>query len=243
MRPLTATELLQVWERSLNQTILEKTFNLLATACSAADTKDIGHLSIGERDARLLQLREWTFGSRLQNMIKCPQCNEVIEWQSDTNKLYLQPIPPDLSVRTFEMEKDSIHIRFRLPDSHDVLNAATNKEGNKTILQNCILEISSKNGTPDVRELTEEIWMTLNDRMAKEDPQANISISLDCPSCFYRWEAVFDIVSFFWAEINNWATRILQEVYLLARAFGWSEKDILNMSSRRRQLYIQMIGK
>jgi len=241
LRPLTATELLQVWETGLKQSILEKTFSLLAKACLASDPQAMGYLSIGERDARLLQLREWTFGSRLRNIIKCTQCNEFIEWESNTSELYLQPISPDLSVRTFEIEKDSLHIRFRLPDSFDILRATSKREESKTILENCILEVSDKDRKTS--DLTEDIWMLLNDRMAAEDPQANIRINLSCPTCSHQWEAVFDIVSFFWAEIDNWATRILHEVYLLARAFGWSERDILNMSSRRRQLYIQMISK
>src|SRR6188474_3118704 len=108
--------------------MLDKTLGLLAMACSANDPRDIGHLSIGERDARLLQLREWTFGQRLQNVTTCPQCNESIEWESDLKDLYLQPILPGLSVKTFVLEKDPFHIRYRLPDSFDMLKAVSNKE-------------------------------------------------------------------------------------------------------------------
>lgn len=243
MRPLTTSELLEVWEKGLHQTLLEKTMCLLVKACSGDDPDQLGHLSIGDRDARLLQLREWTFGSQLHNMTKCPHCNEMVEWQSDTKNLYLQPPSHNFSVRTFEIEKDAFHIRFRLPDSVDILKAISNKEATKTIIGNCVLEINSKDGAGSIDDLNEDVWMELSERMAKEDPQANITINLSCPACSNTWNAIFDIVSFFWAEINNWAKRIMQEVCLLARAFGWSERDILNMGSYRRQLYIQMIGK
>lgn len=221
--------------------MFDKTICLLAKTCSVEDPKQLGHLSIGDRDAILLQLREWTFGSKLNNMTKCPHCNEVVEWQSNTNELYFQSIPSDLSIRTFEVEKDLFHIRFRLPDSFDMLNAISNKDGGKTVLETCILEVN--NGECTTNDLDEAALMAVNERMAKEDPQANISINLNCPSCSNQWKAVFDIVSFFWLEINNWAKRMLHEVYLLARAFGWSEKDILAMSPYRRQLYIQMISR
>jgi hypothetical protein len=241
LRPLTPSELLDVWEKGLQQSMFEKTIDLLAKACSVDDPKQLGHLSIGDRDAMLLQLREWTFGSKLHNLTKCPHCNEVVEWQSDTNELYLQSIPLDLSIRTFEIEKDLFHIRFRLPDSFDLLKAMSNKETTKTVLGNCILEVN--NGESTTNDLDEDALMAVNERIAKEDPQANININLNCPSCSHQWNAVFDIVSFFWAEISSWAKRMLHEVYLLARAFGWSEKDILIMSPYRRQLYIQMIGR
>jgi hypothetical protein len=64
---------------------------------------------------------------------------------------------------------------------------------------------------------------------------------LTCPNCCNQWEGQFDIASYLWTEINTWARHMLQEVYLLARAFGWSEYAILTMSPQRRQLYLEMI--
>ena len=51
-----------------------------------------------------------------------------------------------------------------------------------------------------------------------------------------------DIASFFWSEIHSWAQRALREVATLARAYGWREADILSMSARRRQAYLEMIS-
>ena len=73
MRALKAMELLTVWERGLNQTLLERVLALLIAACPKIDSETIAGLSIGERDARLLQLREWMFGSHLVNTAQCPQ--------------------------------------------------------------------------------------------------------------------------------------------------------------------------
>ena len=56
-----------------------------------------------------------------------------------------------------------------------------------------------------------------------------------------RWRAVFDIVTFFWSEIEAWACRILREVHILASAYGWCERDILALTSARRQFYLEMV--
>jgi hypothetical protein len=50
-----------------------------------------------------------------------------------------------------------------------------------------------------------------------------------------------DIITFFWMEIKTRARRLLTEVHLLARTYGWSENDILTMSPRRRTMYLQMV--
>mgnify|MGYP003381458898 FL=1 len=63
-----------------------------------------------------------------------------------------------------------------------------------------------------------------------------------CPSCDHRWSALFDIVSFFWREIDDWARRTLREVHSLGRAYGWSEADILTLSAWRRRAYLEMIA-
>ena len=245
MKPLSAFELLNSWEEGIDQPLHEKTLRLLAKACSVGDYNDMGLLSIGERDARLLHLREWLFGSRLMNMANCPQCREPIEWETNTEDLHLQLLPAELSVRSFKLDKDDFSIHFRLPNTHDITNAiadSANPSGQKKILSDCIVDISKKGKKFKGNDLPDEVWDVLSKRMEEEDPQADIRMKIDCPACKHTWEARFDIVSFLWAEIHNWAQRIIQEVALLARSFGWSEKDILNMSARRRQLYLQMIG-
>jgi hypothetical protein len=244
VKPLSASELLTVWEDGLDQPLLEKTMRLLGKACSVADYYDIGLLSIGERDARLLQLREWMFGYRLMNMTHCPKCKEAVEWEATTENLHLQQLPAELAVRSFMFEKGDYLINFRLPNTHDISNALSDPSyqgDHKKLLSDCIVEVNKKGKKHKEKKLPDEVLDALSRRMEEEDPQADIRMSIQCPACAHQWQARFDIVSFLWAEIHNWAQRMMQEVYLLARSFGWSEKDILNMSSRRRQLYLQMI--
>jgi len=78
--------------------------------------------------------------------------------------------------------------------------------------------------------------------MSEIDPQADTKLSLVCPSCEHAWQADFDIISFFWREIDAWAQRTLLEVVYLASAYGWREADILNMSPWRRHFYLGALG-
>ena len=45
-----------------------------------------------------------------------------------------------------------------------------------------------------------------------------------------------------WAELDAWARRLLLDVHTLARAYGWSERDILQLTETRRQFYLNLIG-
>ena len=83
---------------------------------------------------------------------------------------------------------------------------------------------------------------TVSQRMAVADPQADVRLAMTCPACGHKWKAIFDIVSFFWSEIDSWVKRTLHEVHVLASVYGWSEAEILHMSAWRRQSYLAMVG-
>ena len=94
----------------------------------------------------------------------------------------------------------------------------------------------------DPASLPEQIVSAVIDRMAQADPQAEIQIALACPACPHRWSTIFDIVSYLWSEIDDWAQRLLMEVHALASAYGWGEGEIIAMSARRRHLYLGIVG-
>lgn len=245
MKPLTANELLTVWERGLNLPLPQKTINLLVQACPDMDADAVARLSIGERDARLLLLREWMFGTRLLNMAVCPGCSEHIEWETRVEDIRLQPLQKHDSSQEFSLEKDEFSVRFRLPCSLDISTVIADGTGPPDpakLMASCILD-SNRAGEPcEVDSLPDNVVQALNRRMEEEDPQADIRMVLTCPGCSHQWEARFDIANYLWLEIDGWAERILPAVHKLARAYGWAERDILNMSPVRRQLYLGMVG-
>jgi hypothetical protein len=78
--------------------------------------------------------------------------------------------------------------------------------------------------------------------MGQADPLADLTLLATCPACGHNWRILFDIVSYFWDEIQAWGGRLMREVHTLASAYGWRETDILAMSAWRRQRYLEMIG-
>jgi hypothetical protein len=53
---------------------------------------------------------------------------------------------------------------------------------------------------------------------------------------------LFDIATFFWAEVSAHARRLIRDVHALARAYGWREVEILSMSGWRRERYLEQLG-
>ena len=91
-------------------------------------------------------------------------------------------------------------------------------------------------------ELPAAVFTAVQERISQVDPQADVTLALTCPACSHRWEAIFDVLTFFWTEIQAWAQRVLREVHVLASAYGSREADILALSPSRRQAYLEMIA-
>ncbi|GGA88721.1 T4 family baseplate hub assembly chaperone [Puia dinghuensis] len=243
MRTLSAWELLQVWEDGVPFSPMGRSLHLLGAACSVADMDSIAELSIGERDARLLLLREWLFGTKLFNRINCPRCGEPAEWAIQTSDIRLQEPRADAMASVFELSRGELRLQFRLPNSHDLIRAASGELSDpRRLLAGCVLTVNGEEKDLAPADLPDEMWEALEMQMEEQDPQADIRMMIGCPACGHQWETHFDIGVYLWAEVENWAHRILREVYLLARAFGWSEYDILTMTPKRRQLYLEMLS-
>lgn len=245
MRPLQTMELLAVWERGLNRTPLERALALLAASCPELDSATIAEMSIGERDARLMQLREWMFGSRLVNTAECPQCNERVEWENRIGDIHVQPPAGTTAPAEFSLDTTDYSLRFRLPTSRDiqaVMTAPGSESMSRDLLGLCIVSARRMGEACEPDHLPENVLAAVESRIEALDPQAEIRVDLTCPQCSHRWEVLFDIASYLWAEIDQWAQQTLRTVHKLASAYGWAEGEILSLSPIRRQLYLGLVN-
>jgi hypothetical protein len=73
------------------------------------------------------------------------------------------------------------------------------------------------------------------------DPLADMAFDVHCAACGHAWSAELDVASFVWDEIDARARHLLDEVHLLASAYGWSESDILTLPESRRAAYLERV--
>ena len=262
---MNAAALLAVWEEGVSLSPVRRALQLLATVWPEFSPDEWAHASIGVRDERLLALREELFGSQLEAATACPKCGEHIEtsfsldnirvpsapWASDAQHGHETPEEarelPRLGDPTFPPAKVRVQacgyqVECRVPTSADLLEVTKGVDGRERLLERCVQVARNGNGTLAARELPEEVIQAITEEMVKADPQADVQIELACPACRHCWLMVFDILSYLWNEIDDWAQRVLREVHSLATAYGWTEPEILGMSARRRRSYLDIIG-
>jgi hypothetical protein len=245
MRSLSASELLTVWESGWSAPPFERALALLSAAMPEASLAALAQTSLGCRDLRLLRLREWVFGPNLALLISCPQCSQVMEVSLPAKRL--RAVPDEGLENPTAVENEVVAGDYRVrcrPLTSEDLAACASLEASASrtqLFQRCVLESLHQERALTAAELPDNVVQKVIEHVAASDPQADMRVNFSCPDCRRDWTETFDIVSFFWIEIDAWARRILREVHTLATAYGWREGDILALSPGRRQMYLTMV--
>ena len=243
MSGLNAATLLAAWERALSQSPVQQALTLLSTAWPEKSVEQWANLSIGERDGYLLRFRDEVFGSEFEATTLCPMCGERLHLTFASEAIRAQVCAPSTNNASLRMEGVDYELDYRLPTSADLIEVAAgaDSDGRELLLRRCVTA-RREGATVDPVLLPEQIVSAAIERMTQADPQAEVRIVVACPVCPHRWSTIFDILSYLWSEIDDWAQRLLLEVHELASAYGWSEREIIAMSARRRHFYLGMVG-
>jgi hypothetical protein len=251
MRTLADRDLLQVWEKAYGLSQPRQALMLLAAAYPEMAPAALLQLSVGQRDTRLLSLREQLFGPRLVSLARCPICGEPLELDFDIADIRVgdamqnAPLLETNSQGLWVTHWQGYDIAFRAPNSADLMALATQSDvghSRDILLRRCVGEALRAGDAIDVGGLPDEVLLHLSQQIERADPQASTQLALTCPACGHRWLAPFNIARFLWAEIDDWAQRLMHHIHIIASAYGWSEADILALSSARRQMYLDLIG-
>jgi hypothetical protein len=243
MLGLDATRTLEVWEAAAAAPLSRRTIALLAAA-GTGTADELARLPLGRRDALLLQLHGATFGDRLDGLADCPSCGTAVELTLACAEL-LSGVPEAEAEPTM-LEVAGWALHWRPPDSEDMAAAAACPdagEGSALLLARCVRDAKSPAGEPVAPpELPEHVVVALADAIVKADPLAEVIVELVCPQCTDAWEASLQIGAFVWARLQAAGQRLLRDVDALARAYGWTEAEILALPPGRRAAYLALVG-
>jgi hypothetical protein len=248
MQGLSGSKLLQVWEAGQRQKPLERAVTILDHVLPYHAHTQLAELPIGRRDELLFNARAATFGSYLRSLVECQNCGEQLEFGFEASDLGIMPETADVELEPVgtlqQFSEDGYTVEFRLLtglDLETLRREAGPELARSELVHTCIRKVWREGEEITVDRLPDPIIDALAVRLAERDPHALIEFDLECPACGRRWQTTFDIVSFFWAEIEAAARHLLREVHTLARAYGWRETDILALSAARRQAYLEMV--
>lgn len=237
-----AEVLLRVWEDNAGAHPIRRALALLDCAWPEVGGAAWAQAPVGVRDGCLMRLYEILFGEQLHTVTRCPGCGERLESSFRVQDIRVRtPTLPQPGSR-LTARCGRYEVSYRLPSSEDLLRLAGDPARQEAaLLRSCVAGASRDGAVVEADALPPEALTELAAEMARQDPDADVRIGLSCAACRHAWSVGFDIISHFWGELEDWSQRILADVHLLARAYGWGEREILALSPTRRRLYLDMV--
>ncbi|MCX4390528.1 hypothetical protein OG777_26885 [Micromonospora peucetia] len=238
--PLTEVELVSAWDRALGQPAARRPLLLLGR-------EDADRLPVGEVAAMLLRTaRDWA-GGRVEAVLDCPACPERLEvgfavadllaaapdWPHEPG-----PTGDEPGAATFTLRWRGHRLTLRLPTPADLEGAARAGDAaaaERWLLRACLLAADPPLDNP-VAALPE-----VSAAMAERDPLGVVAVGLTCPGCGTATEALLDLPAWAWQAVDARVRRLLGEVHRLARAYGWSEAQVLGLGPHRRAAYLEQV--
>jgi len=228
-----SSQLLTLWELGERRHPLDRALLLFALAAPEMPSHSLADAPLGQCNAALMQLRRELFGSRLPVWTDCPGCGERMEFE-----LHASQLPPITAVPA---SIDIDGLRFRCPSSRDlaeIAHCSDMEQAANQLLHACALSSSE---LPTDEHALHRLRAAVESALEVADPWADLSVVFLCPTCGHSGEACFDITSYLWEGIVARARQLLDEIHLLAQAYGWTEPQILALSDKRRIAYLARV--
>jgi hypothetical protein len=231
-----------VWEDAAAEHPIGRALAMLRLAEPDASLEALATLPIGERDRRLLALRERLMGPRFDAEASCPACAERVEMAFTADQIAPRAAadPGPLQVTCGDLQ-----ITVRVPCSADLAAAIVSGRADgarAALLSRCVLSCTRGGDAQPIDALTAAAIEAIERRLSAADPFAELTLAVTCPACGHGWELAFDPAGYLWRELDRRAARVMGEVHVLARGYGWREHDILAMSETRRRVYLACLG-
>jgi hypothetical protein len=197
-------------------------------SATAADTT--WQWSVPRRRQGLIAIAHATLGASLQALARCnaPGCRNQIE-------LELGLASFDAEAREqVELDVAGKHLVCRMPTGADL--EAWAREGRfeaAWLAARLIVE-----DAPGAADWTSAGLDALAAALEAADPLAALTVPVTCPCCGTGLDVTLDLEPLLLGALREVARETLEDVHRLARAYHWTEAEIVAMPRERRRAYL-----
>ena len=258
IRPLSGRDEAFLLERPATWPTAHRTSALLQRLVERVEGLDeplagmVREFSIGDREHLLTTVCRQLLGDRIDLVARCgdADCGDLTEISLSLDDL-IAAEPQDPVRETHELmctgpRDQRLRVAFRLPDGaleeqagmlamHHPAAAAN------LIFESIVVEITDHTGDPvDPASVLPSVRMAMETALQELDPVLDRHTRISCRACGRSLVAEFDAMTVLMNAITSGGD-IFRQVDRIARAYHWTEADILSLTAARRQVYLRLV--
>jgi hypothetical protein len=194
-------------------------------------------LPVSDRDRILTAVYMNTYGFKVDASISCPSCTKPFdisfslhEWANEISNDKVKLLNGKMSDFPFNTQNG---IRFRLPTGEDemAIMGMEPKNAEMELLKRCL-----------PRDIKEFDANTIQQEMLEVAPLADSELEAECPECAGKQLLHFNQQQYLLTSLIKEREKLVSEVHLLTKYYGWGLNEILELPRKIRRLYLTMMG-
>jgi hypothetical protein len=207
--------------------------------CEQPSMDRILQLTAGDRERLLLAISARLLGPELDLVTPCPSCRDLAEVPVRFGDLIASrpaSAPDRIELQTGDGQWTA---RCRPPAGADLERAVHGgPDAARMLIVGCLIELIDPAGNRVAAgALPAECEARVASALADLDPAAECRVEIECPSCAEKIEALIDGFTILRTGLGG-AQQLYDDVYRMARAYHWSEAEILSLPLKRRRHYL-----
>lgn len=227
--------LLDAWEQGIAQHPVARVAVLLCRAGVVRSFDEALDLDLGTCAELAFESLRALVGDTVEVIASCDACGEILTAELSTSAY--ERANHDSSMQMFS--KEIGRFRVRSPSLRDLLAAAGAADPWHALVTRCVHQRTDISAV-DPHRLTPSELASI-DAVAEELAGAgDIMTLMSCPACGAQVYVDLDPGALLWEHVARAAPALLADVATLAAAFGWTEPDVLALSSGRRRAYLTL---
>ena len=174
-------------------------------------------------------------------MSACPECGSLLELKLIIEDLLGALPEPDGDA--LSMTAEGYELELRLPTVADLV--AAQRAGDVgcaavILAAACVTSCRRDGAAVSTDSIPSSVLDDAQQRLERFDLTSE-PLELGCPDCATEWSAALDIPTLVLAELEAEGQRLLGDIHVLARAYGWSEPEVVALPPARRRRYVEMV--
>ena len=173
-----ANAILSAWEGGERRDPVDRALLLLQLAQPEQPLSDLAALSVGERNAHVLQLREQLLGDTLRCRVQCPECGVVLEFTLNTDDIRSRQAAAQLRC---EILAHGVRLQLRPPNSLDLAAVAQSPDtetARHVVLRRCVARATRRGRALAVDALSAATVDAIAEALEELDPLAALPLRL-----------------------------------------------------------------
>jgi hypothetical protein len=185
-------------------------------------------LPVGDREYLAMKLFQISFGRRVDLVLTCNACGKKMDADFDLDAV---PVAERPQQAEYVLHVDGEgEVRFRLPRGADQ-EASTNAAA---LLARCLV-----GGTH--RPLSDAARERLDREIERVSPQVESNVDATCPECGVTSVVRFDLCAILFRELYRRQRQFDRGVHLLSFHYHWPLREILGLSTARREHFLRLL--